>query len=132
MGRRWKDLTPAEQDEEWRYWKEKQENSFANRLWDAYNDAWKPVENFLNPFHSEPRERTERDYRDYRWRDSSGDGEDTKNWWKGCLVLLGILTFPYSLYFIVGLFAIAVLGVFLGLWGLYLVAEQLVTLLLGL
>lgn len=129
MGRRWEDLTPAEQDEEWKRWQER--DTFADRLSGAIDDAWKPVDNFLDPFHSEPREREGEDYSDYRWGDGSVS-EDTGCSWIGWLVLLAIFTFPFSLYFIVGLCAVVSYGLGVGIEILSDFVDQLFTLFSGL
>lgn len=99
-------------------------DSFGDRLWDAIDDAFRPPS--LPEIFHEPKGE---DYRDYSWGDSSSDGEDTKNWWVGCLVLLLL---PFSPYIIAGLCAVIALGLEVGMEILGNFVDQLFTLFSGL
>lgn len=125
MGR-WGKLTPEEWEEE-QAWQESHPDSAGERLMDAIDDALKPP-SIPDIFH-EPKEE---DYRGYDWGDGSSTGGDTGCTWPLILLAIVVVTFPFSLYFIVGLLAVIAIAFGLGVWGLYYLAEQLVHFLFGL
>lgn len=84
----WGKLSPEEWEEE-KAWQESHPDSAGERLLEAWDDAWKPVDDFLDPFHSGEREPREDDYdwRDYGHGDSPGCGCSLSS----CLTILLIL-----------------------------------------